>query len=113
MSVNHKLYIKITTSKDMHKTIEIEEKKLINKIKKLKASNKILTKEGFSTLKFYLLFSQYTTLGELKKNPQLSYNKVVNAGALWFKHYFKFLTNKYKNKKNNEEIGLIIKKDEK
>jgi hypothetical protein len=64
MSVNHKLYIKITTSKDMHKTIEIEDKKLINKIKKLKASNKILT-------------------------------------------------NKYKNKNNNEEIGLIIKKDEK
>ena len=110
MSVNHKLYIKITNSKDMHKTIEIEEKKLI---KKLKASNKILRKEGFSTFKFYLLFSQYTTLGELKKNPKLSYNKVVNTGALWFKHYFKFLTNKYKNKnkKNNEEIALIIKKD--
>jgi hypothetical protein len=113
MSVNHKLYNKIKKSKDIDKTIEKEEKKILNKMKKLKEANNATTQEGFMSYKLYLLFSQYTTLDEIKKNPNLSYDNIVNAGKLWAIIYMNFLKKKYDKNLNDIQLATIIKNDAK
>jgi hypothetical protein len=109
MSVVHKLYNKYIKSKDKNKFIESKEKKLLKKIKKMVASKKNLTSEGFFSFKFYLIFSQYTTLKEIEKNPKFSEKDLINAGGLWAKLYIKYLSKKYNN--DMTKIKPIIERD--
>lgn len=109
MSVNHQLYNKIIKSKDWDKIIKILENKLLKKMKKMITAGKKLTAEGFYSFKFYLLFSQYTTLKQIEKNPDMKYDEIVNAGELWTKLYFNHLSKKYDN--DIPKIKSIIERD--
>jgi len=109
ISVNHQLYNKIIKSKDRNKIIKSLENKLLKKIKKMISAGENLTAEGFYSFKFYLLFSQYTTLKQIEKNPDMKYDEIINAGELWTKLYFNYLSKKYNN--DISKIKLIIERD--
>ena len=90
-SLNQKLYIKVTKSKNIKAAIK-KEKNILTKQKEkyLKKYKTHLNSEGFTAFKYFLIISQLTTLYQIEENS-IKLNHVVNAGELWAKLYIQFL----------------------